>query len=223
VMTFRVKIISPIKVDEADLRRRQIRYTDHAGTDTRVQVFNLDEGPTTLDTPGDLLFCEHAVFLEGLNTDPDEFDAILIDCVFDPALEPLREQAPVATFGPMLTTLPMVAVVADRFAYIARAERQTQWLAEIAEDYGYGAHLVSSRALGISYEESRKPKIFDDAMSRQLKGAINDGAGAVVMGSTTMALSDKVKNSAGTMPLFLPGMVALRAMEHLWSDGLLGR
>ena len=25
-MTFRVKIISPIKVDEADLRRRQIRY-----------------------------------------------------------------------------------------------------------------------------------------------------------------------------------------------------
>ncbi len=113
--------------------------------------------------------------------------------------------------------------MANRFTYIARAERQTQWLAEIAEDYGYGAQLVSSRALDISYEESRKPKIFDDAMSRQLKGAINDGAGAVVMGSTTMALSDKVKNSAGTMPLFLPGMVALRAMEHLWSDGLLGR
>ena len=222
-MTFRVKIISPIKVDEADLRRRQIRYAEHAAIDTRVQVFNLEEGPTSLDTPGDLLFCEHAVFLEGLNTDPDEFDAILIDCVFDPALEPLREQAPIATFGPMLTTLPMVAIVADRFAYIARAERQTEWLAEIAEVYGYGDQLVSSRALGISYQESRKPKIFDDTMSRQIEGAITDGAGAVVMGSTTMALSDKVKNSAGTMPLFLPGMVALRAMEHLWSDGLLSR
>ncbi len=192
-MTFRVKIISPIKVDEADLRRRQIRYTEHAGTDTRVQVFNLDEGPTTLDTPGDLLFCEHAVFLEGMNTDPDEFDAILIDCVFDPALEPLREEAPVATFGPMLTTMPLVGIVASQFSYVARAERQTQWLAEIAAKYGYGDQLASSRALGISYQESRKPQVFDDAMSRQLKGAISDdGAQAVVMGSTTMSLSDDV-------------------------------
>lgn len=223
-MTFRVKIISPIKIDEADLRRRQIRYTEHAGTDTRIQVFNLEEGPTTLDTPGDLLFCEHAVFLEGMQTNPDDFEAILIDCVFDPALEALREQAPIATFGPMLTTLPLVGIVASRFSYIARAERQTQWLAEIAEKYGFGDQLASSRALGISYQESRKPKVFDDAMSRQLKEAINDdGAEAVVMGSTTMALSDKVKKSAGTVPLFLPGMVALRAMEHLWSDGLLSR
>jgi hypothetical protein len=38
-----------------------------------------------------------------------------------------------------------------------------------------------------------------------------------------MALSDKVKKSAGTVPLFLPGMVALRVMEHLWLDGLLSR
>lgn len=62
-MTFRVKIISPIKIDEADLRRRQIRYTEHAGKGTLVQVFDLEEGPTTLDSPGDLLFCEHAVFI----------------------------------------------------------------------------------------------------------------------------------------------------------------
>ena len=171
---FRVKIISPIKIDEADLRRRQIRYTEHAGRDTRIQVFNLEEGPTTLDTPGDLLFCEHAVFLEGMQTNPDDFEAILIDCEFDPALEALREQAPIATFGPMLTTLLLVGIVASRFSYIARAERQTQWLAEIAEKYGFGDQLASSRALGISYQESRKPKVFDDAMSRQLERPLND-------------------------------------------------
>ena len=221
-MPLRVKIISPIKIDEADLRRRQIRYTEHAGEDTRVQVFNLEDGPRTLDSPGDLLFCEHAVFLEGMKTDPDEYDAILIDCVFDPALEELRKQAPVATFGPMLTTLPMVRTVADQFSFVARAESQTQWLKDVAEGYGYGEHLASSRALGITYEESRDPTIFDKAMSQQLSVVIHeDGAQAVIMGSTTMALSDTVKQSAGTTPLFLPGMVALRAMEGLWFDGLL--
>ena len=157
-----------------------------------------------------------------MNTDPNDYDAILIDCVFDPALEALREQAPVAVFGPMLTTLPMVRTVADRFSYIARAERQTRWLEEVARKYGYADSIASARALGISYEESRQPSVFDGAMSQQLRRVIDeDGAQAVVMGSTTMALSDEVRKSAGTLPLFLPGMVALRAMEGLWLDGLL--
>ena len=221
-MSMRVKIISPIKIDAADLRRRQLRYSEHAGEDTRVQVYNLEDGPLTLDSAGDLLFCEHAVYLEGMNTDPNEYDAILIDCVFDPALEALREQAPVAVFGPMLTTLPMVQTVADRFSYIARAERQTQWLEEVAGKYGYADSIASARALGISYAESRQPTVFDGAMSQKLRKVIDeDGAQAVVMGSTTMALSDEVRKSAGAVPIFLPGMVALRAMEGLWSDGLL--
>lgn len=221
-MGFRVKIISPIKIDEADLRRRQIRYAEHAGQETAVKVFNLEDGPGTLDTPGDLLFCEHAVFTEGMKTRSKEFDAILIDCVFDPALAALREQAEVPSFGPMIATLPLVRLVADKFSYVARTSRQTEWLIDMAEKYGYADHLASGRALGISYQQSRKPTVFDEAMSTQLKGAIDeDGAGAVVMGSTTMALSDRVREAAGPVPLFLPGMVALRTMEHLWTDGLL--
>lgn len=221
-MSFRVKIISPLKVDEADLRRRQMRYREHAGPDTEVTVFNLPEGPATLDTPGDILFCEHAVFQAGMQMDPAAFDAILIDCVFDPAVSALREQCPVPVFGPMKATLPLATLVADKFSYIARAKRQTQWLAEMAHKYGYADRMASARFLGISYEESRNPHTFDDAMVRQLRRVIDeDGARAVVMGSTTMALSDRVKEAAGNVPLFMPGMAALRVMEHLWADGLL--
>ena len=104
-MPLRVKIISPIKIDEADLRRRRIRYGEVAGADTQIEVFNLEDGPTTLDSPGDLLFCDYAVFQEGMRTDPADFDAILIDCAFDPALDALREACPVPTFGPMQATL----------------------------------------------------------------------------------------------------------------------
>lgn len=221
-MPFRVKIISPIKIDEADLRRRRMRYGEYAGPDTQIEVFNLADGPTTLDTRGDMLFCEHAVFKEGLDTKPEDFDAILIDCVFDPALDALREECPVPAFGPMRITLPLVMQVAKRFSYVARAERQTQWLVELANRYDYGEWLVSARALGITYQESRNPTTFDNAMSHQLEQVINhDGAEAIVMGSTTMAISDRVAEAASGVPLFLPGMVALRVMELLWADGLL--
>jgi allantoin racemase len=224
VMPFRVKIISPIKIDEADLRRRRMRYGEHAGPDTHIEVFNLPEGPTTLDTLGDMLFCEHAVFQEGMRTSPNDFDAILIDCVFDPAVEALRSECPVPTFGPMRATLPLVIQVAPRFSYIARAERQTQWLVELAQRYGYGEWLVSARALGITYQESRNPTTFDNAMIQQLRQVIDeDKTRAVVMGSTTMAVSDRVEEAAAAVPLFLPGMVALRVMEVLWADGLLAQ
>lgn len=221
-MSFKIKIISPIKIDEADLRRRRLRYGEFSGAATKVEVFNLPDGPTTLDSPGDLLFCEHAVFQEGIKTDPNDFDAILIDCVFDPAVDALREQCEVPTFGPMRATLPLVSQVADKFSYVARAERQTQWLAELATRYGYGDMLASARALKISYKESRSPKIFDEAMIRNLRLAVQeDGAKAIVMGSTTMAISDQVTAAAQGKPLFLPGMVTLRVMELLWGDGLL--
>jgi allantoin racemase len=219
---FRVKIISPIKIDEADLRRRQMRYGERADRDTQVEVFNLQDGPTTLDSPGDILFCEHAVFQEGMRTNPADFDAILIDCVFDPAVKALREQSPVPTFGPMQATLPLVSLLASRFSYLARAERQLEWLVEVATDYGYGNMLASTRALGITYQASRNPKTFDEAMSRQLKNAIEaDGAQAIVMGSTTMALSNAITEAAGNVPIFLPGMVALNVLEQLWAQGFI--
>lgn len=208
-------------IDDADLRRRQIRYSEHASRNTEITVFNLVDGPKTLSAPGDILFSEFAIFQEGMNTDPEEFDAILIDCAFDPALDELVEQGPVPTFGPMKATLAMMSQVANRFSFISRSERQLGWLRETAVKYGYENMIASMRALNITYKQSRSPKIFDKAMKQQLNNVVGDGAEAVVMGSTTMSLSKKVIESAKELPLFLPGLVALRTMESLWFDGLI--
>jgi hypothetical protein len=41
-----------------------------------------------------------------------------------------------------------------------------------------------------------------------------------MFGSTTMALTDEMRAAARGVPLFMPGMVALRLMVQLWQDGL---
>lgn len=221
-MDLRIKVISPIKVDEADLERRQVRYSQRAGPNTSIAVFNLEDGPTALNTPGDMLYCEYAVFREGAKTSSEEFDAILIDCVFDPAVDALAEHTGLPTFGPMRTTLPLVPLVSPNFGIVARAEKQCEMLADLVVRYGFGDYLISTRALGITYPESRKPEVFTEAMCRQLgRVTQKDGARAVVMGSTTMALGSEIVDAAGNAPLFLPGMVTLRVMESLWSEGLL--
>jgi allantoin racemase len=221
-MAFRVKIISPIRATEADIKRRQQRYSEHAFPDTKVKVFNLDEGPVALNTSGDLIFSEYAVFQEGVKTNRKDFDAILIDCVLDPALDALQEEVGLPTFGATRTTLPLVSIVAQKFSIITRIEKQCEMLAELVKKYGYGDRLVSKRVLGITYEEAKQEKIFNEAMIRQLKCVVEEDRGhGVIMGSTTMALAEEVVLAARGMPLFFPGMIALRAMEILWKDGLI--
>lgn len=216
----RVRVVSPLAATEADLARRQRRYGAHAGPDTQVTVDNLAGGPGALDTSGDVLESAAAIFRQAARLTAAQCDAILVDCVFDPAVEELREATGLPVFGPTRVTLPLIALVAGRFSIVARAERQCELLAETVARYGFRPALQSLRALGISYEEAKRPELFEAAMREQLCRVREDGAHAVMLGSTTMALTDPMREAAGGLPLFMPGLVALRAMEHLWRDDL---
>ncbi len=217
---FRVRVVSPLEATEADLARRQRRYGAHAGPGTEVTVDNLAGGPAALDTSGDVLESAAAIFRQAAGLTADHCDAILIDCVFDPAVEELREATGLPVFGPTRATLPLVTLVARRFSIVARAERQCELLAETVARYGFRPALRSLRALGLSYEEAKRPETFEAAMCEQLLRVREDGADAVMFGSTTMALTDPMREAAGKLPLFMPGLVALRVMENLWRDGL---
>jgi Asp/Glu/hydantoin racemase len=118
-------------------------------------------------------------------------------------------------------TLPFVAAVARRFSIVSRTERLAALLADLATQYGHGAGLASTRTLGLTYEEGKDPARFEAAVCAALRRvASEDGAEAVLLGSTTMAITDAMREAAAGLPLFMPGMVALRAVEHLWQDGL---
>ncbi len=220
-MTFRIKIISPLEATEADLARRQQRYGAEAGPETRVLVENLQGGPASLNSSGDVLASAAAIYQQGQNTRSESYDAILIDCVFDPAVEELREATHLPTFGPTRVTLPLITLVAANFSIIARTGRQCELLGETVSSYGFGDHICSLRGLEISYEEAKQPEIFNKVMLEKLEQTVlGDGAQAIMFGSTTMALTDDMRAAARGAPLFMPGMVGLRVMEHLWFGGL---
>jgi len=218
---FRVTIVSPLRATEADLARRQRRYGAHARPDTAVTVVNLDGGPPALETPGDVHASAAAIARQMGSATPADCDAILIDCVFDPAVDELWDATGVPTFGPTRLTLPLAASVARRLSIVARTERLAGQLADLATHYGHGARLASLRTLDLTYEEGKDPARFEAAMCGALRRvATEDGAEAVFLGSTTMAVTEPMREAAGGLPLFMPGLVALRAVEHLRQDGL---
>jgi Asp/Glu/hydantoin racemase len=218
---FRVTIISPLRASEADLARRQRRYGAQAGPGTTVTVVNLDGGPPALETLGDIEASAAVIARQMGTVTAADCDAILVDCVYDPAVDELRDAGGVPAFGPTRLTLPLAAGVARRFSIVSRTERLGGLLADLMTSYGYGAGLASVRTLGLSYEEGKDPVRFEAAMCGALRRvAAEDGAEAVVLGSTTMAVTEPMREAAGSLPLFMPGLVALRVLEQLWQDGL---
>jgi allantoin racemase len=218
---FRVTIVSPLRATDADLVRRQRRYGAQARASTAVSVVNLEDGPPALETPGDVVASVAAISRQMATTTTADCDAILVDCVFDPAVDELRQATGVPTFGPTRLTLPLVGAVARRFSIVARTERQCALLAELAARYGCGEALASLRPLGLSYEEAKDPDRFEAAMCGALRRvAAEDAAEAVVFGSTTMALTEAMREAAGGLPLFMPGLVALGVLELLRESGL---
>jgi allantoin racemase len=218
---FRITIITPLRATEADLARRQRRYGAHARPDTAITLVNLDGGPPALETAGDIKASADAIARRMTTGRAGDCDAILVDCVYDPAVDAVRDATGLPTFGPTRLTLPLVAAVARRFSIVSRTERLAALLADLATQYGHGAGLASVRTLGLSYEEGKDPARFEAAMCAALRRvASEDGAEAVMLGSTTMAVSEAMREAAGGLPLFMPGLVALRAVEHLWQDGL---
>ena len=220
-MCFQVKIISPLKATQADLDRRQQRYREATRPETKLVVENLRRGPAALDTAGDVLLSAAAIFRQGKKTAREDCQAILIDCVFDPAVGELREATGVPTFGPTQITLPLISMVSENFSIIARTARQCELLAEIVDGYGYSQQIRSLRALGIRYEEAKQADIFNRVMLERIEEAVDgDGAKAVLFGSTTMAITAEMRKISKGAPLFMPGMVALQVMEQLWYGGL---
>ena len=220
-MAFRVKISPPIRVTTRDLERRRQSYSEYAGAHTQVEVCDLPEGPEMLYTRGDRLRCEYEVFCEGARTTAEETDAILVDCIFDPAVDAIREETGLPTFGPLKCTLSLVSLVSPTFAIIAAIDQHRADLIDLVTQYGYAGALVAVRSLGATYPRYRD---YEAVVQHQVRLAIEkDQAQAIVMGSTTMALTDEIRAVAGNTPVFLPGMITLGIMQSLWRDRILDR
>ena len=215
-MGIRVKIITPLQVDDVDLKRRKRRYGERASDDTEIEVVGLSTGPCALETSADLAASDDAVYEEGIKIGPNECDAVLIDCIFDPAVDRLRAVLPMPVFGPLRTTLPLLALVAPRFGIIARGKDHGALFTELVDRYDHSDQLIVVRPLALPYAEARAPERFGAVLRKQLKLIVeDDGAQAVVMGSTTTALAPDVAAAGGDVPLFLTGSITLGIMEVL--------
>ncbi len=204
----KLKAITPIRVTDAELVRRQARYDELAPDGVEVHLVNLPDDPDVprkLESAEDIAASDRLVAAEIVRTDPAQFDAVLPDCVLDPGVASTADQAPVPVYGILQLATGFLAAVGHRFGAMTRNEPIAEELRACLRRYGLTDRLDEVAVLDLSFDDIEDHDTWNAAIdgvrdrftTRSVQSVINGcsavavrdhGSGAVVVDPTGLAL-----------------------------------
>ena len=217
----RVKSIAPLRLEPAELVRRQARYQRLGGDRLDITLVNLDgdDAPGRMDTAGEIAASERLVAEEIVRTDPAQFDVILPDCVLDPGIADVAEP-PVPVAGILHLVAGHLASLGQRFAAVTRNQVIGDDLARKVAAYGLSDVLAGVHVLDVDFCFVSDHAGWSQAM-RPLQATLEAaGTGTLFNGCSAVDLdSDRL----GAVSVVDPTALALRLLAVADSAGLLGR
>lgn len=214
----RIRAVTPIHVDDDELRRRQSRYDRLAppGVSIRLDDLGADSAvPRELQTAEDVRRSEALVVEEIRRTDPVRFDAVLPDCVLDPGVG-LGIEVALPVLGLLRLSTHLLAGAGRRFAAVTRTAAIGEELRRKVATYGLAGSLSDVRILGLAVEHIRDDRAWAAAITRSVTDL---SAPAVLNGCSAVDV-----HPAATGPRIVdPTAMALQALGLTHHLGLLGR
>ena len=184
-LTMHIRLISPIT---SDLRDPAYLLGLERMFDVRLSAVCLSQGPASIESEVDHLLAGPDTLRLALQAEAEGCDAIIVDCMLDPAVSACREAVDIPVFGPGEIALHAAAMLGHRFSIIAVMQRQASTYRTLARHCGLEARLASVRSLDIPVlalnDDSDR---LESAMLAACEGAVSeDGADTVVLGCTAL-------------------------------------
>jgi len=202
-------------------------YAAYARADTLLTLSAIETGPVTIETqyykhmavPGMLSLVRQA--------EQEKSTAILIDCMSDPGLDPMREAASIPVLGPAHTCAWVASSLGHSFSILGTLSEMGHKFISQIDEYGIRSKLASVRTTGLSVQEvESEPVRLSEALLREAKAAVEqDGAHVLVPGCTGMIgiaaeLQDSLAERGINVPVLEPPAVAVKMGEALSDLGL---
>lgn len=188
---------------------------------TELEVVALARGPASIETFHDVAYAAPEI-LRIVRDRAEEFDAIVINCFADPAVDAARELTDRVVLGPAETSMSLALHLGERFSVISTFANTGPWVRQQAVKLGVERRLAS--AIGIEVpvlELSRDPERTVAELVRAAELAVRrDGAEVIILGCTGMASLAQAVRERLPVPLIEPAAVALKTAELLVKLGL---
>lgn len=179
-----IRVLTPITTEDF---RDDLPLNEAAPDGCKISTMSLRRGPASVESAIDEVLAAPGVVDAACRAEADGCDAIVIDCMLDPALEAAREAVTIPVVGAGEAGMRAAATFGD-FSVVTVLQRQEPAFQRLARQYGLAADMVSVHGIGVSVldlERDREASI--EATIRAAKSARDrDGAKAIVFGCTGM-------------------------------------
>ena len=153
----------------------------------KITTMSLDRGPASVESSIDEILAAPGVVDAACQAESNGCDAVVIDCMLDPALEAAREALTIPVIGAGEAGMKAAAKFGN-FSVVTVLQRQEPAFQRLARQYGLSENLVSVRGIGVSVLELEDE--FEKSIKATIRGAqaacADDGAEAIVFGCTGM-------------------------------------
>jgi len=222
----RIKFIIPFPFDEEGIANRAAQIPrEILGPNTEVECIPVRNSATMVTDYYEAMLFDVYIAEAGLRAEEEGYDAVVMDTVSDSGLAALRSRLTIPVIGPGLVSYAVAIMLGKRFSIITMWDRWRHLYEKNLDLYHLWDKCASIRAVNIppdvealfaGKEEEMFRKLTDEAQ----KAIDEDGAGVILLGSTTMHQAGDYMAAHLPAPVINPGPVAIKLTEAIVQLGL---
>lgn len=192
------------------------------GEHTELTVTCPPNGPLAIESSYDEAMCAPGVLELVKKANEEKYDAVILACFSDPALEQAREISDILVTGIEEISLHVAAMLGSKFTVLTMTDKRVPSKEAHVRRFKLEGSLASVRPLGMSVAEieADEKRACAQILKVAKEAAEKDGTEVIVLGCAGMAgYADVVRSDLG-MEVIDPSSLALKVTEALVAAGV---
>ena len=175
---------------------------------------SLDSGSQALDSRYEIALTAPYILRTAKEAEAEGYQAVILDCFLDPALDALREHLSIPVFGPCLSSCSLAIRLGGDYSIIGLSDQLNALILDNLRKYQMDRPLRSIRSVNIPLEELHLDRASSvQGLVEACQTAVQeDHARALVFGCTCFSpLADLVRQELQSRGIQVPIIESLRA------------
>lgn len=224
-MAKKILVIIPVYYPSERLVARKEFLAKYVSTGFEVETRSIKYGTYSIESSFDDELNAPFILEEAVKAEKDGFNAVIVDCFIDPAIDAIREALKIPAVGPGETSMHVASLLGNKFTVITVAGLSlNKLIARNAEKYGLSHKLASIRNVNLPVLELRKreKETISMLIKEGTRAIKEENADTLILGCTELSeIADKhnLQEKLG-VPVIDPIKVAVKFAESLVSLNL---
>ena len=222
---WKVVVLVPFAFDDVGLANRSAQL-DAVVLSPNIQFdFKpVKAGPDLYDSWHDLAMADIAMFEAGCTAQEEGYDALCIDTMSDSGANALRSVLDIPVISPARTAFGLMLMLGNKFGVLTQWDPWKALYKKAAAEMNLQNHLVGVESINTPPDVrnllgGKEEVVFPQLLAAGLR-LVDQGAEAIVLGSTTMHQSAAFLNEHLPVPVINPGPATYKIAETMLSLGI---